>query len=139
MGGPTLALTLRQFAAARVDPDQPIVAGSAHHQDKRGDDADLMSDHSYGRPMVDRVIRHAELMDRMMERLGVDAAAAARVEMGMAFHKARTRCIGCCRERQCRDWLARSESGAPREPPQFCSDGEFFRRLRPRVRRVSAQ
>jgi hypothetical protein len=44
-----------------------------------------MSDHSYGRPMLDRVFRHAELMDRMMERVGIDAAAVARLEMGMAF------------------------------------------------------
>ena len=89
-----------------------------------------MSDHSHRRPMLDRVFRHAELMDRMMERVGIDAAAAARLGMGTAFYKARTRCIGCCRERQCRDWLARSEFGAPGEPPEFCSDAEFFRRLR---------
>jgi hypothetical protein len=89
-----------------------------------------MRDCGYGRPMLDRVFRHAELMDRMMQRIGIDAAAAARLEKGMAFYKARTRCIGCFRERQCRDWLARSEIDAPGEPPAFCSDAEFFRRLR---------
>jgi Family of unknown function (DUF6455) len=92
-----------------------------------------MSDHCYGRPMLDRVFRRAELMDRMMERVGIDAAAAARLEKGMAFYKARTKCIGCSRERQCSDWLARSEFDAPGEPPEFCSDAEFFRRLRPKT------
>ena len=89
-----------------------------------------MSDRGYRRPMLDRVFRHAELMDRMMERIGINAAAAARLEKGMAFYKARTRCIGCCRERQCSDWLARSDSDASGEPPEFCGDAEFFRRLR---------
>ena len=88
-----------------------------------------MSDRGYGRPMLDRVFGHAELTHRMMERVGIDAAAVARLEKGVALYKARTRCIGCCRERQCRDWLARSEIGTPWEPPEFCSDAEFFRRL----------
>jgi hypothetical protein len=89
-----------------------------------------MSDRGYDRPMLDRVFRHAELMDRMMERVGIDAAAAARLEKGVALYKARTRCIGCCRERQCSDRLARSDSDASGAPPEFCSDAEFFRRLR---------
>ena len=93
-----------------------------------------MSDLCHGRPMLDRVIRHAELMDRMMERVGIDAAAAARLDKGMALSRARSKCLGCCRERQCSDWLARSEIDAPGEPPEFCSDVEFFRRLRPKVR-----
>lgn len=53
-----------------------------------------MSDLCHGRPMLDRFFRHAELMDRMMERVGIDASG---------------------------------------EPPEFCSDAEFFRRLRPKV------
>ena len=72
-----------------------------------------MSDFCYSRPMLDRVFRQAELMDRMMERVGVNAAAAARVDKGMAWYEARTKCMACCSERQCRDWLARSEVQAP--------------------------
>ena len=66
-----------------------------------------MTDFCFSRPMLERVLHHAELMDRMMERVGVNAAVAARVDRGMAWYEARTRCIGCSSERQCRDWLAR--------------------------------
>ena len=45
-----------------------------------------MRDFCYSRPMLNRVLQHAELMDRMMERLGVDPAAAARLENGMAWY-----------------------------------------------------
>ena len=31
-----------------------------------------MSDFCYGRPMLNRIFRQAELMDRVMERLGID-------------------------------------------------------------------
>ena len=89
-----------------------------------------MSDFCYSRPMFDRVFRQAELMDRMMERVGVNPAAAARVDKGMAWYEARTKCIACCSERQCRDWLARSEAQAFSEPPEFCHNAEFFRYCR---------
>ena len=87
-----------------------------------------MSDFCYSRPMLNRVFCQAERMDRMMDRVGVDPAAAARVDRGMALYEARTRCIACCNERQCRDWLARSEPVASSEPPEFCHNAEFFRR-----------
>ena len=61
-----------------------------------------MSDFCYSRSMFDRVFRQAELMDRMMERVGVNAAAAARIDKGMAWYEARTKCIACCSDRQCR-------------------------------------
>ena len=54
-----------------------------------------MSDFCYSRPMLNRVLQQAELMDRMMERLGLDLAAAARLENGTVWYEARTRCIAC--------------------------------------------
>jgi hypothetical protein len=89
-----------------------------------------VSDFCYSRPMIDRVFRQAELMDRMMERVGVNAAAAARVDKGMAWYEARTKCIACCSERQCHDWLARPEAQASSEAPEFCHNAEFFRYCR---------
>ena len=86
-----------------------------------------MSDFCYSRPMFDRVFRQAELMDRMMGCVGVDPIAAARVNKGMAWYEARTKCIACCSERQCRDWLARSEVQAFSDPPEFCQNAAFFR------------
>ena len=91
-----------------------------------------MSDFCYGRPMLDRIFRQAELMDQVMERVGVDPAAAARVDRGMAWYEARTRCIACCNERQCRAWLACSNP--PTALPQSCPNAEFFRRCRTRRR-----
>jgi Family of unknown function (DUF6455) len=77
--------------------------------------------------MFDRVFRQTELMDRMMGCVGVDPIAAARVDKGMAWYEARTKCIACCSERQCRDWLARSEAQAFSDPPEFCQNASFFR------------
>ena len=54
-----------------------------------------MSDFCYSRPMLKRVLKQAELMDRMRERLGVGAATAARLDKGTAWYEARTRCIAC--------------------------------------------
>ena len=87
-----------------------------------------MSDFCYDRPMLDRIFRKAELMDRVMERVGVDLPAAARLERGMAWYEARTRCIACCDERQCQAWLACSKP-ATTLPPS-CPNGDFFHRCR---------
>ena len=86
-----------------------------------------MSDFCYSRPMLNRVLQQAELMDRMMERLGIDRVVAARLENGMAWYEARSQCIACHSERQCQEWL----KGAPMEPsigpPVFCHNTAFFR------------
>ena len=47
-----------------------------------------MSGFCCSRPMLNRV--GPELMDRMMERLGVDAATAARLDKGTAWSEAPT-------------------------------------------------
>jgi hypothetical protein len=88
-----------------------------------------MSDFCFSRPMLERVLRHAELMDRMLERLRLDAAAAVRIENGAAWYEARTRCIACCNDLKCKDWLARSGAEAARELPEFCLNVEFLRGL----------
>ena len=84
-----------------------------------------MSDFCYRRPMLDRVFRQARLMDRVMERAGVDAGMAARSDKGMAFYDARTKCIACCRERACRMRLEGAEGHLL--PPDFCPNAAFFR------------
>jgi len=88
-----------------------------------------MSDFCYSRPMLERIVRHAELMDSIMERLGIDPAVAARLDRGMAWYEARTRCLACCDERQCRHWLEHTDP-APTAPPRSCANVEFFRRCR---------
>jgi hypothetical protein len=84
-----------------------------------------VSDFCYSWPVFERVFRQAELMDRMLERIGAAPAVAARIDQGMAWYVARTMCIECLFEHQCRGWLA--NAGAT-EPPDFCPNAPFFRR-----------
>lgn len=85
-----------------------------------------MSDFCYGRPMLERIFRQAELMDRVMERIGVDPSTAARLDRGMAWYQARSRCIACCTDCQCRAWL--EHPGPLPGPPPSCPNDDFFRR-----------
>jgi hypothetical protein len=52
-----------------------------------------MGDFCDSRPMRNRVLQQAELMDRMMERLWIDPVVAARLENGMARYESRSQCI----------------------------------------------
>jgi hypothetical protein len=83
-----------------------------------------MGDYCYSQPMLDRVLRRAELLDRVMEHVGVDAGVAARVDKGAAFYEARIKCMLCCQERACRTWLDGGEGHL--SPPDFCPNAEFF-------------
>ena len=83
-----------------------------------------MSDFCYSWPVLNRIFHQVELMDRMMGLVGVDPAVAGRVDKGAAWYEARTNCISCCHERECRNWLECSE-GFPL-PPDFCPNVEFF-------------
>jgi hypothetical protein len=85
-----------------------------------------VSDFCYGRPMLERIFRQAELMDRVMERIGVAPSTAARLDQGMAWYQARSRCIACCTDCECRAWLERPDP-LPGPPPS-CPNGDFFRR-----------
>ena len=75
-------------------------------------------------PTYEQVLRRQELMDRMMQTSGVDAYTAARIDGGLAFFEARTRCRFCSDEEACRIWLASDEL---RPPPDFCPNASFFR------------
>jgi Family of unknown function (DUF6455) len=87
-----------------------------------------VTDFCYSRPMLNRVLQQAELMDRMMARLGVHPVAAARLENGMAWYEARTRCIACHSEPQCQDWLKRAPAEHWVGAPDFCHNATFFHR-----------
>jgi hypothetical protein len=45
-----------------------------------------MSDFCYRAPMLQRVLRQAEQMDRMLQRVGVDRVRAVRMDKGMAWY-----------------------------------------------------
>ncbi|XSG82038.1 MAG: DUF6455 family protein [Methyloligella sp. ZOD6] len=70
--------------------------------------------------------RRHELMDRMMQKLGVDVLAAIGLDNGQAFVRARSECRLCPQANVCRFWLACSTGEA--KPPDFCPNARFFHR-----------
>ena len=76
-------------------------------------------------PIFNPVRRRQELMDHMMQRLGVDVLTAIRADDGQAFVEARARCRSCLHESDCRNWLESSE-GLPL-PPDFCPNANLLR------------
>jgi hypothetical protein len=80
----------------------------------------------YSRPMLKRVLHQADLMDRVREAIGVSPTRAARIDRGMAWYEARSRCIDCLDDRKCRAWVVGLDGKAARLPA-FCRNAEFFR------------
>jgi hypothetical protein len=115
-----------QLVAAAFDLDQTAPTRFPHIQSNR--EGFAMSDFCYSRPTLNLVLQQAELMDSIMELLGVDTATAARLDMGTAWYEARTRCIACHSEWQCQDWLRHPPVKPSMEPPDFCHNSAFFRR-----------
>ena len=60
--------------------------------------------------------RHPDLMERMMQRMSVSRVAAARIDGGMAWYEARTKCIFCRRENECARWLEHPEEKSDSPP-----------------------
>jgi len=87
-----------------------------------------MSRSSSPGPLSSQVHRQAELMDRMMQALGIDRAAAVRLDCGCAFALARTQCLHCPNSRACEERL--DSVDCPSGPPEFCAAAAFFRRLK---------
>ena len=86
-----------------------------------------MTDFCYSRPMMQRVLRQADLMDRMMQCVGIEPVRAARIDKGVAWYEARSRCIACVHDRRCREWIAERRGTPQPVPPAFCENAEFFR------------
>jgi hypothetical protein len=89
-----------------------------------------VTDFCYRRPMMQRVLQQAETMDQMMQCVGVEPVRAARIDRGMAWYEARSRCIACIHDHHCRDWIAAQQSTLQPVPPGFCHNAEFFRQAK---------
>ncbi len=74
-------------------------------------------------PTPKQLERRHELMDRMMQKRGVDASAARRVDGGLAFREARAKCRYCLHEEACRRWLT---VRTPRRVADFCPNDGIF-------------
>lgn len=79
-------------------------------------------------PLLEQVRRRQKLMDRMMVTSGVDIYSAARVDGGLAFLEASTKCRVCQHEGACVLWLEAADG--PKSPPEFCPNAHFFRSSR---------
>lgn len=76
--------------------------------------------------------RHAELVDRMAQAVGVDleeAALGGRVSVS-EIGDAVLSCTGCGQPGACESWLA--ETAGPQDrPPSYCRNTDLLARLRP--------
>lgn len=89
-----------------------------------------MTDFCYSGPMMQRVLKQADTMDQMMQCLGVEPVRAARIDKGMAWYEARSRCIACIHDQRCRNWIAARQGASVLGPPEFCQNAAFFRRAK---------
>ncbi len=89
-----------------------------------------MTDFCVGAPMLQRVLLQADLMNNMMDCVGVAPARAARLDNGMALYEARSRCIACAHDRLCRQWIEAQHGATASAPPGYCANREFFGRAR---------
>lgn len=80
--------------------------------------------------IFERFDRHAVLMDRMADTVGVDLAELMmRGRMPPSeYRDAVFRCVGCTRPGACADWVAAHPDGAGR-PPGYCRNRDYFDRL----------
>jgi len=79
--------------------------------------------------MMQRVLQQAKLMDSMMECIGVEPVRAARMDKGMAWYEARSRCIACVHDRRCAAWIS-GQITQTSAPPEYCGNAEFFRQTK---------
>lgn len=86
-----------------------------------------MSDYCYGFPLLNQVLKQVELMDRMIDRLGLTPIEVIRYDKGASWYEARTRCIDCQTVNECKVWLAKTAiDGAAPEQPAFCPNAALF-------------
>ncbi|MFC5386637.1 DUF6455 family protein [Aquamicrobium segne] len=77
-------------------------------------------------PLTELVWRQFRIFDLAMERAGIDAASAARLEAGKAMAEARTTCLTCPVKEQCRALLEKQADFA--DVRAICPNADFFLR-----------
>lgn len=72
--------------------------------------------------------RHAELVHRMAETVGVDLAAARAQGRLSAegLREAVSACTGCAEPGACGRWLAEHEASGAEAPPDYCENAGLF-------------
>ena len=78
--------------------------------------------------MYKRLIRQADLMDTMVDKLGVRPALEGRADQAGVMRRAANRCMSCTESAACQQWLDDHETAS--EAPQYCRNHDLFERLR---------
>ncbi|SFE52068.1 DUF6455 family protein [Roseivivax sediminis] len=78
--------------------------------------------------------RHASLVDRMSDAMGVDLQEAAlRGDVSVPeIDDAVLTCTACSQPFACESWLARRVGSVADAPPAYCRNTELFARLAPK-------
>ncbi|SLN23108.1 hypothetical protein ROJ8625_00917 [Roseivivax jejudonensis] len=76
--------------------------------------------------------RHAALVDRMSDTLGIDLEERAlRGDVQIPeINDAVLACAGCSQPYACESWLAKMAAPQP-APPEYCRNADLFARLSP--------
>ena len=77
--------------------------------------------------MYNKMMRQADLMDTMIDTLGVRSALESRPDQANVMRRAAGRCMGCNESAACEQWLTENDSAA--EAPQYCRNHDMFERL----------
>lgn len=79
----------------------------------------------------DRMFSHMDLMDRMMNTLGVTARIKTIPGAASVLRRATTRCIGCNSTEACGAFLDSHASAD--EAPAYCRNHDLFERLKRQI------
>ena len=71
--------------------------------------------------LLDQSSPAPELMVRMMDHMAVNWKTAAHIDGGLAWYAARSKCVFCRHEAECRSWL-----DGPEALTEFCPNAKFF-------------
>ncbi|QDZ00830.1 hypothetical protein FQ775_10795 [Nitratireductor mangrovi] len=74
--------------------------------------------------IIDRMAAKADLMNNMMEHLGVRDGVARMPDGAAVLRNATLRCLTCGHGQECREWLA--SDTAHSRAPAYCRNRELF-------------
>ncbi len=75
-----------------------------------------------------RIARHADLFERMTEKLNVDGQMNLLPNAASVKKRAANRCLGCSKAEECTAWLALPVTR--QEAPDYCRNQGLFARLK---------
>jgi hypothetical protein len=78
--------------------------------------------------MYRRMIRKADLMEKMIDTVDARDALQSRADHANVLRRAANRCMTCAQPDACENWLADHDSAE--EAPAYCRNHDLFERLK---------